>query len=277
MHVVHRSSGRGVVVQLAAFAALVAIAAPAAEVRDAERFDTVVVDAGHGGDDHGARSASGLEEKGLVLDVARRLSKRLRSHGLHVVMTRGDDTFVPLEQRFAIANDADGDLFVSIHANAARDADVRGSETYFLANRASDADARRVAERENAAFAQSTAAVVPDDPVVAILGDLMTTGRLEESSDFAHLAEAELAGTDPHSRGVKQARFVVLQGVQMPSSLIEIGFMTHPGDERRLSASHARDDIVEALTRAVVAFGQRYELRRGVGIGSGPAARAKGR
>jgi N-acetylmuramoyl-L-alanine amidase len=263
---------------IAACAVLVAFLAPprgvadaaTAEARSLDRFDTIVVDAGHGGEDHGARGVAGLEEKELVLDVALRLSRRLRDRGLRVVLTRSGDTFVPLEERFAIANDADADLFVSVHANAAHDADVRGTETYFLANQASDADARRVADRENAAFEHEVAALIPDDPVVAILGDLMTAGRLEESSDFAHLAEAELAAVDPHSRGVKQARFVVLQGVQMPSALIEIGFVTHREDERRLRRSAARDEIADALTRAVLAFGERYDRRRGAG--AGPAA-----
>jgi N-acetylmuramoyl-L-alanine amidase len=140
-----------------ALAVLAGLALPAAGGRGAEaplidRFDTVVIDAGHGGDDHGARGPRGLVEKDLVLDVARRLAARLRRGGLRVVMTRSDDRFVPLEERTAIANDARGDLFLSIHANAARDTDVRGIETFFLSLKASDDAAQRVAERENQAF-----------------------------------------------------------------------------------------------------------------------------
>jgi N-acetylmuramoyl-L-alanine amidase len=114
-----------------------AVAAPAAEARAApgvpqERFDTVVIDAGHGGDDEGALGPRGNSEKQLVLGVARRLRKVLGDQGLRVVMTREDDSFVPLETRTAIANDARGDAFISIHANATRDPDIRGSETFFL-------------------------------------------------------------------------------------------------------------------------------------------------
>ena len=96
-----------------------------------DRFDTVILDAGHGGSDDGALGPNGQLEKQVALDVTRALARRLRARGLRVVMTRSDDTFVPLEERTAIANDARGDLFVSIHANAARDARIHGSETYF--------------------------------------------------------------------------------------------------------------------------------------------------
>jgi len=240
-----------------------------------ERFDTVVLDAGHGGEDHGARGVRGPVEKELVLDVGRRLAALLREGDLHVVMTRDDDRFVPLEERFALANDARGDLFISIHANATRDAKVSGVETFFLAVDASDDDARRVASRENDAFDGTAAAIRASDPLSTIFGDLIVTEYMTESNEFARLAQLGLAGDEPeHSRGVKQAPFVVLQGVQMPSSLVEIGFVSNPKEARRLRSSRARDEIAAALAEAVLEFGRRFDARRGVNVGGGESAAA---
>ncbi len=238
-----------------------------AERATVDRFDTVVIDAGHGGEDEGARGPRGLLEKAVVLDVAHRLASRLGGNGLRIVMTRREDVFVPLEERFSIANDARGDLFVSIHANAARDADIRGSETYFLSLDASDDSAQRVADRENRAFGPAAAQRrVTRDPLVAILGDLMSTEHLHESSAFAHMAQTRLSRIDPAtSRGVKQAPFVVLTGVQMPASLIEIGFITNRDDERMLRSGRGRDSIVAALAQAVLEYGRRHDALLGIG------------
>jgi len=230
-----------------------------------ERFDTVVIDAGHGGEDTGARGR-GLVEKELVLDVSRRLAEALRAEGLRVVMTRTRDEFVPLETRTARANDARGDLFVSIHANAAPSRKARGIEAYFLSLETSDDDARQVVARENAAFESAApAAAALDDPLVAILGDLIATEHLRDSDEFARLAEARLAGLRRvHSRGVKQAPFVVLMGVQMPAALVEIGFLTNPDEERSLARADHREVLVAALRDAIVEFGRRHDDRRGV-------------
>jgi N-acetylmuramoyl-L-alanine amidase len=232
----------------------------------ADRFDTVVIDAGHGGEDRGARGAGGLLEKDLVLDVARRLGAALRAQGVRVVQTRDEDRFVSLEERTSAANDARGDLFISIHANAARSRAPRGAETFFAALEASDAAAGEVAARENEAFAPAApAGSLGSDPFLALLGDLIATEHLAESSDFARFAQARLAATDgTASRGVKQAPFVVLLGVQMPSALVEIGFITNPEDERRLASAARRDGIAAALAQAVLEFGRRYDARRGV-------------
>ena len=119
-----------------------------------ERFDTVVIDAGHGGEDTGARSPDGLSEKDVVLEVTQRLAGRLRKSGLNVALTRSGDEFVPLEVRTAIANEAGGDLFISIHANSARNTKAHGIETYFVSLEASDEGAKQVAERANWNFSK---------------------------------------------------------------------------------------------------------------------------
>lgn len=257
--------------------AAVALAALALALLGAEgparpnRFDTVVLDAGHGGEDAGAKGTNGLREKDLVLDVTRRLAEALRGSGLEVVLTRSRDRFVPLEERTAVANDAGGDLFVSLHANAAESRRPRGIETFFAALEASDASARRLAKRENQAFEESPIpSSVSGDPLVAILGDLIATEHMAESQEFARIAQKRLAGEDEEpSRGVKQAPFVVLMGVQMPAVLVELGFVTNPRDARHLAREKVRARLARELAAAVRAFGERYDARRGVARSGG--------
>jgi len=255
-----------VVVAALAFSAVAVLGSAAAPV---DRFDVVVVDAGHGGEDDGARGPRGTREKDLVLAVARELARELRARGIEVVMTRNQDAFVPLERRTHIANDARGDLFISIHANAAGDRRIHGTETFFLSLEASDESARRLAERENLAFGEAAAALpAASDPLVAILGDLIAAEHLTASQEFAGLAQDRLGRRDPEaSRGVKQAPFVVLAGVQMPASLVEIGFITNAREERRLATGEGRRAVVEALVEAVEVYRKRHDARRGIGSG----------
>ncbi len=230
-----------------------------------DRFDVVVLDAGHGGEDEGAIGPSGLREKDLVLDVTRRLARRLVERGLHVILTRRDDRFLSLEERTAVANDAHADLFVSIHANASTSRSPRGIETYFASLESTDEESRRLAERENTALGATAPSATGSDPLAAILGDLIETEHLQESSEIAKLAEDGLSdAAGDLSRGVKQAPFVVLMGVRMPATLVEIGFVTHPGEEGELRKSNRKDAIAGALAVAVVDFGKRYDARRGV-------------
>jgi N-acetylmuramoyl-L-alanine amidase len=267
VRVIRRGSlALGVALALAAPTAALAGGAAANAEPYRDRFDTVVIDAGHGGEDEGARGPHGLLEKDVVLDVARDLAARLRRAGLRVVMTRSKDEFVPLEKRTNIANDARGDLFLSIHANAARDGSAHGSETYFMSLQASDEHARGVAARENESFGPKKASAGADgDPLVAILGDLIQNEHLTESSDFARDAQLRLAALDSGpSRGVKQAPFVVLAGVQMPAALVEIGFITHPAEEKELASAKRRAAIARVLADAVLEHARRHDALRGV-------------
>lgn len=230
-----------------------------------DRFDVVVIDAGHGGHDDGAKGASGLLEKDLVLDVARRLSKRLEKRGIRVVLTRTGDRFLSLEERTAVANDARADLFLSIHANASRSRKPRGVETFFASLDATDEAARATAELENKALGASAPQARRQDPLAAILGDLIENQHLQESSEFSKLAQRKLVDADQsQSRGVKQAPFVVLMGVQMPASLVEIGFLSNPKEEAGLRSGGRRESIAAALADAVQDFAERYDARRGV-------------
>jgi N-acetylmuramoyl-L-alanine amidase len=166
-----------------------------------------------------------------------------------------------------VANEARGDLFLSIHANAAHSRRVRGIETFFLSLDASDEAAGELALRENEALAAAgVAAAEPGDPLATILGDLIATEHMQESDELARLVQKSLAPPETTtSRGVKQAPFVVLMGVGMPATLVEIGFITHPEEERVLVSSRGQEDAADALARAVREFGRRYDARRGVG------------
>ncbi len=243
----------------------------AEEARD--RFDTVVIDPGHGGEDHGARGRTGLVEKEIVADVAGRLATLLREQGLNVVLTREDDSFVPLEVRTSIANDARADLFVSIHANASLVRGARGAETFFASLEATDDAARELALLENAAFGEHALPEAAADPLVAILGDLIATEHLTDSQEFARMAQHALT-SEPgsRSRGVKQAPFVVLLGVQMPAVLVEVGFLSNGAEEQVLKRSAERQRIAVSLAAAVADFRERYDARRGVDL---PASEAE--
>ena len=256
------------VILLAAFGLFVA--APAlGDAGNQAPFTRVILDAGHGGKDEGATASNGVLEKELVLDVSKRLGRILEAQNLMVIHTREEDRFVPLEVRTSRANDARGDLFVSIHANAAESRTARGIETYFVSLEASDTDSRRVAERENEALGSGGPASPEIDPFLALLGDMISTDHMAESNAFAKLAHAELSDLVMSkdlgaARGVKQAPFVVLMGVQMPAALIEIGFLTNDQDASSLRRADHREKIAQALSRAVVAFGKRYDARRGL-------------
>ena len=256
-----RNRRLGIALAVAAFGWAL-LSSPAGSEPRPDRFDTVVIDAGHGGENPGARGVEGLLEKDLVLDVSLRLAKRLEARGLDVVMTRRDDRFVSLEERTSIANDARGDLFLSVHANASRSRSARGIETFFVSLEASDEAAQRLANLENQAFAGSGGvAKIADDPLLGILGDLIATEHMVESQEFSRLVQSRLASG--RSRGVKQAPFVVLMGVQMPAALVEIGFLTNPADESDLRSSAERDRLADGLAGAVVEFAERYDARRG--------------
>ena len=213
----------------------------------------IVIDAGHGGHDPGAQ-VKGLNEAELVLDVALRLEQLLlKQPGAEVVLTRRTDVFIPLEERTAIANREGADLFLSIHANASRNARARGVETYFL-NFASNPDAEAVAARENAASGR-TMHNLPD-----IVKAITLNNKLDESRDFASLVQRSmvqrLGTTNKGLRdlGVKQAPFVVLIGAGMPSVLAEISFVTHPQEGRLLKSAAYRQRIAEALFAGVAQY-----------------------
>ncbi|HEY7056218.1 MAG TPA: N-acetylmuramoyl-L-alanine amidase, partial [Vicinamibacterales bacterium] len=215
----------------------------------------IVIDAGHGGHDPGAHG-SGVNEAELTLDVALRLQKLLEKQpGVAVVMTRDTDVFIPLQERTAIANREGADLFLSIHANASRNPEARGVETYFL-NFANNREAEAVAARENAGSGQ-TMHNLPD-----IVKAIALNNKLNESRDLAEAVQKSMVhrlsarSKQLRDLGVKQAPFVVLIGAGMPSVLAEISFLTHKQEGALLKTSAYRQQIAQALFDGILAYQQ---------------------
>ncbi len=218
------------------------------------KIGKIVIDPGHGGHDTGTIGPNGLEEKDLVLDVGRRLGKLLETRlGAEVVYTRRDDTFIPLETRTAIANQARADLFVSIHANSSHDETARGVETYYL-NFTSSPEALEVAARENAVSEKSIYELQD------LVKKIALKEKIDESREFAadvqESLHSGLALKAPaiRDRGVKKAPFIVLIGANMPSILAEVSFVSNPTDEHRLATGEYRQRIAESLYQGIAKY-----------------------
>jgi N-acetylmuramoyl-L-alanine amidase len=215
----------------------------------------IVIDPGHGGRDYGAPGYyKGVHEKMVVLNIAKRLSKKIRET-LHceVILTRESDIYLTLEERTAIANTQNADLFISIHTNSARDRRAFGIETFFL-NLATDDEAILVAARENATSAKNIS------DLETILNDLMQNAKINESSRLAAFVQNTLCSHldgeygNIKSKGVKQAPFYVLLGAQMPAILIETSFISNPRECKRLTNPQYQDQLCEAIVKGI----QRY-------------------
>ena len=218
----------------------------------------IVIDAGHGGHDPGAIGPDGLYEKDVVLDIALRLRKILAADPANeVFMTRDRDVFIPLEERTAIANRKNADLFVSIHANASPRRQTRGIETYLL-NWTDDEEANRVAARENRiSLKQMKAMNRKMDIVDVIKSDLLRENKRDESIKLANYIQRRMVSgladdqRREHDLGVKQALFYVLFGARMPSVLVEVSFISNPEEEHLLSEDSYRTKIAEAIAEGL--------------------------
>lgn len=232
----------------------------------------VVVDAGHGGRDPGTTLSPGgprVSEKTVALAVALKLRKALSERGVTVVMTRTTDTLIALEDRGPIANKAQGDLFVSLHVNAANPgwknaSSARGFETYFLAE-AKTEDERRVAAMENEAVKFETDQETSrSDPLGFVLRDMAQNEHLRESLTLATLTQQQLKGVHPGTnRGVKQAPFSVLVRSFMPSILVEMGFGSNRSEAQWLLSPAGQQEIADAIADACVAYLAQYERKVG--------------
>lgn len=212
----------------------------------------VAVDAGHGGDDRGARGPKGLTEKESALALAQELRRQLEAQGFAVQMVRADDTFVPLWDRAKRANEAGADLFLSLHLNAARARGARGSEVYFLSLGRGDEDAESVAAVENAGAGEAPAS---ENLVEGILDDLAQKAFLKDSERLAVAILGQLNRLGGiKQRGVKQAPFIVLRGAAMPAVLVESAFISNPKEEQKLRDPVFRRRLAEAITRGVQRF-----------------------
>jgi N-acetylmuramoyl-L-alanine amidase len=216
----------------------------------------IVLDPGHGGKDPGAIGVGGIAEKDLVLSIAKKLAVKLtRELGVEVILTRKDDRYVPLEDRTAMANAEDADLFLSLHMNASPNVEARGLETYYLDN-TNDEASIRLAAREN-----STSRKKISD-LQFILSDMMQNVKLEDSISLAHHLQGALVSgmsrkmSDVKDLGVKKALFYVLVGARMPSVLVEMFFITHRVEGRAMHDEGYQDAMVDALLDGIRKYNQ---------------------
>jgi N-acetylmuramoyl-L-alanine amidase len=219
------------------------------------KIGRIVIDPGHGGHDTGTIGPTGLMEKDLCLDIALRLGKIIQQRlpGAEVVFTRSDDTFIPLEERTNIANQAKADLFISIHANSSHDQGARGIETYYL-NLKGSPEAMEVAARENSVSQEGI------HELQDIVKQIARTEKIDESKEFAEDIQTSLSqriqktSKTVKNRGVRKAPFVVLIGADMPSILTEISFLSNPADEQLLKKPEHRQRVAEGLYQGVASY-----------------------
>lgn len=214
----------------------------------------IVIDAGHGGHDPGA-SGSGIEEKNLTLGLAKALRDEIvKEGGIRVALTRSDDRFLVLPERFAIARALGADLFLSIHADSAGDADgVSGASIYTLSNQASSEAASRFADRENSADVVNGVALTgQSDTISTILVELSQRKTQEDSNAFARLILREGTGTLKfHAQPLRSAGLAVLRAPDLPSVLYEAGFVTNPQEAQALTSQSGRTNFAKVMARAI--------------------------
>ncbi|WP_415715082.1 N-acetylmuramoyl-L-alanine amidase [Maridesulfovibrio sp.] len=219
-------------------------------------FKTIMLDPGHGGKDPGA-SANGLKEKDINLRFTKILAAKLKKAGFSVMYTRSNDTFIPLEERTAMANIKKADMFISIHCNAHRSSKINGIETYTL-NLARNRNAVRVAARENAVSAKRIS------DLQVILTDLMLNSKMKESKDLAqNIHTGSLKNIrrkwNVKDQGVREAPFYVLMGAKMPSVLIELGYLTNRTEAKRLKTDSYLSYIADGIVKGVLEYKKQIE------------------
>jgi len=216
----------------------------------------IIIDPGHGGRDYGAPGyLKGVHEKDVVLQISRRLAEMIRKElKYEVYLTRNSDTYLTLEERTAIANTKNADLFISIHTNSHKDHRAYGIETYFL-NLATDDDAIRVAAMENATSTKNIS------DLQSILSDLMQNAKINESSRLADYVQVSMVSHLKNKRynrikdkGVKQAPFYVLLGAQMPAVLVETSFISNPRECKRLITPQYQERLCEAIIKGIQTY-----------------------
>jgi N-acetylmuramoyl-L-alanine amidase len=219
-----------------------------------QRALVIAIDAGHGGKDPGAIGPTGVREKNITLATARELAKQINSEpGMKAVLIRDTDVFVPLQERFMKARQAQADLFISIHADAALNENAHGSSVYVLSLKgASSQAARWLADKENAADLVGGVTFNKDQNLNAVLLDLSLSATMRVSDDVAANVLSSLKDLGKaHKKNVEHANFVVLRSPDVPSMLIETGFITNANEERNLSDPAHRSKIAKAIVTGV--------------------------
>jgi len=247
------------------------------------KVQTVVLDAGHGGHDPGAKGAGGAYEKFVTLKVALLLGKKIEAayKDVKVIYTRKTDVFIPLHERASIANKNNADLFISIHCNSATNRSAYGTETFVLGQHKTD-DQYEVAKRENSVIALESdtedmyGGYDPNAPETMILISLNLNAYLEQSMLFADKVQHKYTNIlKLRNRGVKQAGFAVLYRTTMPSVLTEIGFLSNAEEEKFLASADGQEKIAEALFQSFVTYKNTMEGRKGSTITTTPSESTK--
>jgi N-acetylmuramoyl-L-alanine amidase len=222
----------------------------------------IVIDPGHGGRDPGASSQQGLEEKAVTLALAKTIRDELAASGrVRVALTREDDRFIPLPERYGIARRLGADLFISLHADAAPANDAaRGATVYTLSEVASDREAALLAQRQNESDGAGGVAVSQDPNVNFILIDLAQRESMDISARFAQILYREAAPLFPFQANWHRfAAFVVLKAPNVPSVLLEAGYITNEADAAYLNSDEGRREVATGLRRAIEAhFARRF-------------------
>lgn len=230
----------------------------------------VLIDPGHGGRDDGAQGLLSISEKIVALKLSKMVQRELERYSklndfnMQIELTRTDDTFVPLKDRNRIANEWDADLFLSIHLNSSPAPNARGFEVYFMSPKASDAAASKLASIENQGLS-----VEAKSPIQSILSDVQQNQHISESSEFAETMFSSISTkVVSNSRAVRQAPFAVLHGTEMPAVLIEIGYVTHLEDAKKLIQDPYLKRFAGAISSGVIEFAKkRTQRKQKVGMG----------
>lgn len=224
------------------------------------KIETIVIDAGHGGQDPGTHGGSTLE-KNIALKIALKLGKIIKDSlpEVKIIYTRKTDKFIPLSERSNIANKNNADLFISIHCNANNNTNAKGTETFIMGLHKTEGNLA-VSKRENAAILleedykdnKAYGGFDPNSPIGHIIFSMLQNAYLEQSASLASKIEKEFKdSTSMNSRGVKQAGFLVLWKTTMPSVLVETGFLTNPRDRKLLNSDSGQNRIALSVFRAV--------------------------
>ena len=256
---IEREGGRARLVVELMDGGQVARTAPARTVEDVvgngERKLVVAIDAGHGGKDPGAIGPSGTYEKNITLAMARELARQIDADpGMSAFLVRDSDVFLPLEQRYRKAREAQADLFISLHADAAHNRAASGASVYVLSLRGASSEAARwLADQENASdLVGGVELDARDKNLAAVLLDLSQNATMRVSDDVAAQVLAALKGVGKaHKQNVERANFVVLRSPDVPSMLVETGFISNPGEETKLKDPKYRERMATAITDGV--------------------------
>ncbi|MBN2831510.1 MAG: N-acetylmuramoyl-L-alanine amidase [Candidatus Omnitrophica bacterium] len=221
----------------------------------------VVIDPGHGGKDPGAIGRTGLKEKDVNLDIAKRLANRFRQEGVEVIMTRNSDVFIPLGKRVEIANNSRADLFISIHANANKTRSLHGFEVYYVSPTVNDSTRAAYAAKHFYLNLDSSYFASNSQTLKAILWDMIYTyNRAKSISLGRDICRAAGDNLNVRIIGVKDARFEVLRGTRMPAVLIEVGFLSNAREEQLLRDGHYRDKLAQSILEGVFDYAKKLQL-----------------